>query len=76
MQYNLKFDDGTRLQRSKITEEQKDILLKKFNDGMQSCSQASLGLRKEAAAETGLELNSVNVSDSRTSCITARSTNA
>ncbi len=48
--------------RSKITEEQKEHLVKKFNDGMQSCSQATLGLRKKTAAETGLELNSVNVS--------------
>ncbi len=47
--------------RSKLTEENKENLIKKFNDGMQSCCQATLGLRKNTAAEARLELKSVNV---------------
>ena len=48
--------------RQKISDKQKDVLLKKFNDeGMQTCGQATISVRQAAAAETGLSIATVNV---------------
>ena len=49
--------------RSRISDKQKEVLLKKFNEeGMQTCGQQTFSVRQAAAAETGLAIATVNVS--------------
>ena len=45
----------------KQTKEQKDLRKNKFEEGMQACGQATLGIRQAAAAETGLAMGTICV---------------
>ena len=50
--------------RSQIDEEQRHVLQTKFGEGMTSVNKSTEGIRNCAAKETGITLQSVNVSSS------------
>ncbi len=50
--------------RSSITLEQKEILQRKFDGGMQGCNKSTLAMRKEASVQTGLQIWTIDVSTS------------
>ena len=49
--------------RSTISPKQREIMVKKFEeDGMNGCNSGTLALRQAAAVETGLSIETINVS--------------